>query len=137
MLRAVPDTNVWVAAAITPRGLCGQLLHAAIEGRWQLVVSPTLMAELEEVLHRDKFRRWLSVTEATRFAAGIRALADVVDPSATSAPRTADPDDEFLLALARAASVVALISGDPHLTELLDPDPPVLTPSAFMNRLQV
>ena len=38
------DTNVLVAAAITPRGLCGRLLEAAIDGRWQLVTSPMLLA---------------------------------------------------------------------------------------------
>ena len=52
------DTNGLVAAAITPRGICGRLLEAAIDGRWQLVTSPMLLAELEEVLSRDKFRRW-------------------------------------------------------------------------------
>jgi len=55
--RAVADTNVLVAAAITSRGRCGQ---------------------------------------------------------------TADPKDEFLVALSRVADVAALISGDPDLTELVD-----------------
>src|SRR6266540_4071843 len=69
--RAVADTNVLVAAAITPRGSCGCLLEAAIDGRWQLVTSPLLVAELEEVLSRDKFRRWLSQGEAAQFVADI------------------------------------------------------------------
>jgi predicted nucleic acid-binding protein len=48
----VADTNVLVAAAITPRGICGRLLEAGIDRRWQLVASPMLLilAELEEVL---------------------------------------------------------------------------------------
>lgn len=66
-----------------------------------------------------------------------RVLADVVaDPGVSSAPETADPKDEFLVALARVADVVALVSGDPHLTELVDLDPPVITPAAFMDRLR-
>lgn len=64
LLRAVPDTNVLVAAAITPRGLCGRLLDAALDGRWQLVASPHLLAELSTVLAREKFRRWLTEDEA-------------------------------------------------------------------------
>lgn len=135
--RAVADTNVLVAAAITPRGVCGRLLEAAIDGRWQLVASPLLMAELDEVLARGKFRRWLSEQEAVQFVADVRVLADVVaDPGVSSAPETVDPKDEFLVALARVADVVALVSGDPHLTELVDLDPPVITPAAFMDRLQ-
>jgi len=113
----VGDTNVLVAAATTPRGGCGRLLDAAIEGRWQLVLSPQLMAELAAVLRRDKFRRWLSVDEANRFVADLRLLADPVpDPPPPASRETADPEDEFLVALARAANAVALISGDPHLT---------------------
>ncbi len=130
------DTNVVVAAAITPRGLCGRLLTAAIDGRWTLVVSPLLVAELEEVLGRDKFRRWLSHGDAHRFVANVRVLADVVpDPPAAAHRVTADPDDEFLVALAASADVVALVSGDPHLTDVVQLDPPVLTPADFLGSL--
>jgi hypothetical protein len=41
--RAVPDPHVLIAAAIAPRGVCGQLLEAAIDDRWQPVVSPQLL----------------------------------------------------------------------------------------------
>lgn len=132
------DTNVLVAAAITPRGRCGKLLDAAIDGRWQLVASPLLMAELETVLLRDKFRRWLSEEEARRFTADIGVMADIVpDPeSAEASPyQIADPKDEFLVALAQTANVVALISGDPHLTDLVSLSPPVCTPAYFLDRL--
>lgn len=134
--RAVPDTNVLVAAAITPRGPCGRLLDAAIKGRWQPVVSPQLLAEFQSVLARDKFRRWLSEDEASRFVADVAVLADVMpDPRAASSRATADPKGEYLVALARAADVVVLISGDPHLTDLVKLDPPVLTPATFLKRL--
>jgi putative PIN family toxin of toxin-antitoxin system len=124
-----------VAAAITPRGLCGRLLDAAIDGRWQLVASPQLLAELEAVPFREKFRRWLSEDDAARFVAGVTVLADAVPDSPMASIReTADPKEEFLVALARVANVVALISGDPHLTELVDLNPPVLTPAAFLDR---
>lgn len=136
LLRAVPDTNVLVAAAITPRGLCGRLLEAALDGRWQLVASPQLLAELSTVLAREKFRRWLTEDEAHRFVADISAVADVLpDPPASSQRSTADPKDEYLVALARVADVAALVSGDPHLTDLVELDPPVLTPATFLKRL--
>ena len=54
-LRAVPDTNVLVAAAIKPTGLCRELLDAAITREWQPVVSPLLLSELVgllEMFHR-------------------------------------------------------------------------------------
>jgi putative PIN family toxin of toxin-antitoxin system len=136
VLRAVADTNVLVAAAISPRGTCGRLLDAALEKRWTLVASPQLIAEFGEVLFREKFRSWLPEDEASRFVADIRTLADVVaDPPDAGAAVTADPKDEFLVALAQAADVAALISGDPHLTNLKNLDPPVLTPAAFLHQL--
>ena len=134
--RAVADTNVLVAAAIAPRGTCGRLLTAAIEGRWRLVLSPLLVAELDTVLARAKFRRWLSVEDARTFIGDVRVLADLVaDPPASPVPVTADPKDEFVVALAKVANVVALVSGDPHLTDLVDLNPPVLTPAAFLTLL--
>ena len=39
------------------------------------------------------------------------------------------------MTLVRAAGVMGLISGDPDLTELVDLDPPVFTPAAFLNGL--
>lgn len=124
--RAVPDPNVLVAAAIAPRGVCGQLLGAAIDGRWQPVVSPHLLGELREVLARTKFRRWLTLDEARQFVRNVRDLADErPDPPPPVTRRSADPDDEYLLALAATANVTALISGDRHLTELTDLDPPI------------
>lgn len=132
----MPDTNVLVAAAITPGGLCGRLLDAALDSRWQVVASPRLLAELSTVLAREKFRRWLTEEEAHRFVADISAIADVLaDPAALSRRLTADPKDEFLIALAQVADVAALVSGDPHLTDLARLDPPVLTPAVFLERL--
>lgn len=131
------DPNVLVAAAITPRGVCGRLLEAAIDERWQLVASPQVLTELTDVLQREKFRRWLTEDDAHRFSGDVRRIADLrPDPPAVARRRSRDPDDEYLLTLAGASGVEALVSGDPHLTELVDADPPVMTPAAFLARLQ-
>ncbi len=100
------------------------------------MASPQLLAELSTVLARETFRRWLTEDEAHRFVADISAVADVLpDPPASSRRATADPKDEYLVALARVADVAALISGDPHLTDLVELDPPVLTLATFLKRL--
>lgn len=136
--RAVADTNVWVAAAITPRGVCGRLLQAVLDGRWQPVLSPALIDELRDVLERPKFRRWISDGEAHRFVADLRVLAEeVADPPAGGARRTIDPDDEFLVDLVGVTRVDALVSGDPHLLDLQGTGLPVVTPATFLDRLSV
>jgi putative PIN family toxin of toxin-antitoxin system len=133
--RAVADTNVWVAAAITPAGVCGRLLQAAIAGNWDPVVSPLLLAELEDVLARPKFRRWLTEGEARQFVGDLMTIAHLVDdPAPQAGGLSADPDDEFLVALAQAADVEALVSGDPHLLDL-ELEPPVVSPAAYLGRL--
>jgi putative PIN family toxin of toxin-antitoxin system len=134
--RAVADTNVWVAAAVAPAGVCGCLLTAALQSRWKPVVSPLLVDELRTVLLRPKFRRWLSLDEVGRFVADLAAIGDNVDdPAAGPRRRSRDPDDEFLLALAEAADVEALVSGDSQLLELRT-IPPVVTPAAFLRRIE-
>jgi predicted nucleic acid-binding protein len=42
---------------------------------------------------------------------------------------------DYLVALARAVAADFLVSGDHHLTGLVDPVPPVLTPREFRDRL--
>jgi uncharacterized protein len=134
--RVVADTNVLVAAVIAPAGVCGRLLTAALDGRWTMVASPVLLAELRDVLQRPKFRRWLSVDEAIEFSTAISQLVEThADPPNPPAV-TADPDDDYLVALALAAEVSAIVSGDPHLTAPASELPvKVLTPAEFLASL--
>jgi putative PIN family toxin of toxin-antitoxin system len=135
-LRAVADVNVLVSAARTPNGLCGRLLEAAIDGRWQPVVSTMLFEELEDVLARPKFRDVLGQETADRFLAGLLTVAEwAPDPEGAPAAATRDPDDDYLLALARSAKADVLVSGDRDLTDLVDTQPPIEAPAQFSQRL--
>lgn len=100
------------------------------------MVSPNLLRELGQVLARDKFRRYVSLDEAEQYVRMVRRGAIVVGDPAEVPPVTPDPKDDYLVALARAADARFLVSGDPHLSELVDPTPPVLTPRAFLDRLE-
>jgi putative PIN family toxin of toxin-antitoxin system len=108
------------------------LVEGALEKRFRLIVCPALVSELEDVLIRPKFRRYLTTDEALDFVALIRRIAenqpDPIDPSQA----TPDPDDDYLLALAQACATDCLVSGDPHLTELINTKPPILKPRAFL-----
>lgn len=46
-----------------------------------------------------------------------------------------DSDDDYLIALARAARADVIVSGDSHLTQLLEPHPLVLSPRQFVDQL--
>jgi len=135
--RGVADVNVLVSAVIAIEGIPAcRVFRAAVAGQWQLVASPHLIADLDQVLHRDKFRRSITVGEAERHVEVVRGLAELVpDPPLPWPVVTRDPDDDYLVALARRANVDVLISGDVHLTELVDLVPPVRTPAQFLTML--
>lgn len=135
MLRVVSDPNVLIAARLSPRGAPARVLSAWTDGRLQLVVSPLLLNELADVLQRPKFRRWLTTEEALAFVDALRKGAVVVDDPPVLRGVTPDPDDDYLVALARACGADWLVSGDTHLTGLAGAEPPVLSPRAFVDQL--
>jgi putative PIN family toxin of toxin-antitoxin system len=103
--RIVVDVGVYVSAAISATGPPAELLAAAVEGQAVLLVSPLLLAELREVLAREKFRRWITLEDAETFIQGLELLAtNVIDPPESVWPHVRpvcrDPDDDYLIALA-------------------------------------
>ena len=123
-----------ISALISGKGAPRDLLWLWLEGSFELVVCPSLLGELERVLLRSKFRPYVSAQEVRAYVALLRRLVVLeADPEATVG-LTPDPGD-YLVALARAAKAHFLVSGDPHLTELKQARPPVLTPRAFLRRL--
>ena len=133
--RAVLDTNVLVSALISPGGASAQLLLELRSGAFELIVSPLPLAELREVLGRDKFRRYVSEAEADAYVALIRSEAVVrADPRPSAEPLSADPDDEYLIDLARDAQADALVTGDAHLLDLRAIIP-AMTPAEFLETL--
>ena len=134
-MRAVLDPNVLISAVISPAGAPREILTAWTLGRFDLVVSPTLLGELRDVLARPRFRRWLSAATATDYVDGLNDAALIIDDPPAQPGLSPDPDDDYLIALARAGDADYLVSGDRHLTDLVDPIPPVLTPRQFRDRL--
>ena len=129
------DPGVLIAGLISADGAPRTLLIRWLAGDFELLASPALLDELERVLLRQKFRSYLSEAEVRSFVAVIRRLAIIfADPPAT-AGLTPDPHDDYLVALARAARANLIVSGDHHLLELPMPQPPVLSPRAFVARL--
>jgi putative PIN family toxin of toxin-antitoxin system len=133
--RAVLDTNVLVSALISPGGPSAALLLELRAGAFELVASPTLLVELREVLGREKFRRYVAEAEAIAYVDLIGHEATILDdPAPSGRPLSVDPDDEYLVDLARAAAADVLVSGDAHLLDLRD-HLPVMTPAQFLATL--
>jgi putative PIN family toxin of toxin-antitoxin system len=135
-VRVVVDANVLVSAVISSAGPPREVLTAWTQERFELVASPALLEELRDVLARPKLRRWVNEQVATAYLAGLGQDALLIADPPPTPGLTADPDDDYLVALARAARADYLVSGDRHLLELTDPEPPVLTPRAFLDLLE-
>jgi putative PIN family toxin of toxin-antitoxin system len=56
-MRVVLDTNIFVSALLTPSGVAATVLQMWREGRFDLVTSSTVLAELRRVLNYPKFER--------------------------------------------------------------------------------
>jgi uncharacterized protein len=129
--RAVLDPGVLVSALIAPNGRPAEILKHAQAGQFELIASPHLLAELEEVLRRDKFRRYVELETVERFLQRIRDEATVVDDPSEPAPlKCGDSNDDYLLALAYAQKAV-LVSGDSDLLDLTG-GAPICAPADFL-----
>jgi putative PIN family toxin of toxin-antitoxin system len=132
-VRAVLDPNVLIAGLLSPSGAPAQLIGRWLGGDFDLVVSERLLNELERALAYPKLRRRISEDEAAELVALLRLAAVVAPDPRTSADRSADPGDDYLLALAQSERAV-LVSGDQHLLDLAD-RLPIQTARSFLNRL--
>ncbi|HLG73805.1 MAG TPA: putative toxin-antitoxin system toxin component, PIN family, partial [Chloroflexota bacterium] len=116
-------------------GLPYAIVLAWLARRFELVVSPALLSELREVLLRAKFRRYGSESDVEDFVGQFTDARLALDaPAERLVPN--DPDDDYLMALARQVHAGYVVSGDRHLTNLHEPRPPVLRPRGFYELLE-
>jgi uncharacterized protein len=134
LVRAVLDVNVVVSALLSPAGAPARVLIAWQQGRFEIIVSPLLLEELARTLRYPKLRRHISPQEAKRVVTWLSAEARLQsDPAGPSPVRSADPGDDYLIALAIAADAV-LVSGDDHLLSLSG-ELPIYSPARFLELL--
>jgi putative PIN family toxin of toxin-antitoxin system len=133
-VRVLLDANVLVSALLSRVGAPGRLVGLWLEGEFELVVCPTLLAETKRALGRPKLRARISSEDAERFIELLTELGEVVpDPEGQPPVRSSDPGDDYLLALA-AREQVPLVSGDEHLLAL-SACAPVFSPRDFVKQL--
>ena len=118
-MRVVADTNV-VVSGLLWQGPSRQLLNAARQGTVELFTSGALLAELKEVLPREKFLKRLANAEVQPhdLVTGYAALATVVQPALIAPVVLRDPDDDAVIACALAAAAMNIVSGDADLLAL-------------------
>lgn len=137
-MRAVIDTNVLLAVLLW-RGPPHALLEQVRAGTLSMVSSPALLAELADVIGRAKFDAILAKTQTSRerSLAQVRQLAEVIEPPPLPQPVCRDPDDDQVLALALAAKVDLIVSGDNDLLSLGSFEGiPILAPAQALEQVE-
>jgi len=118
-MRVTVDTNTIVSGSLwygPPRGV----LKAAQDELIELFTTRELLAELEDVLGREKFSARLAAAELTvrDLVRNYAFVANVVKAKAIEPIIIRDPDDDAVLACAAASQSDVIVSGDKDLLDL-------------------
>jgi len=130
-LRCVFDTNVLVSALLLPDSKPRHALELALrEGR--ILLSFATLAELNEILSRKRFRRYVDEEDIRSFLAALTRESQWVDVD-VRIQACRDPKDDKFLELAVSGHGTHIVSGD---SDLLALHPfqgiPILPPHRFL-----
>ncbi len=112
MKRIVLDTSVFVAAMRSRRGAANALLRMVATRRVQMLATPPLFLEYEDVLKRAEQRlvHRLESDEIDRLLAELAALVEPVEVRFQWRPQVRDPNDEMVLEAAVNGRADALVT---------------------------
>lgn len=130
-LRFVMDTNALVSASILEGSRTFQAYDKA-RTSGILLISKATQSEIEEVLMRKKFDRYLSRETRLEFIESLVESAELVSITETITICRDSKDDKFL-EVAVCGKATCIISGDDDL-QSMSPfrDIPIYSPAAFM-----
>lgn len=129
--RFVFDTNVLVSALLLQHSVSRQAFDRA-RTRGRLLLSEETLAELYEVLRRDKFSKYVLEIERLQFLAAFAQEAQQVEITERFQV-CRDPRDDKFLELAVSGEAVCIVTGDADLLALhLFRNIPILNPPAFL-----
>ena len=131
--RYVLDTGVLVSALLLPRSVPRQAVDRAF-AQGVVLASVATIDELDEVLRRPKFDRYVQKDERLRFLTkfiGDTSLIEVTDV----VTECRDAKDNKFLELALSGKATCIVSGDSDLL-VLHPfrGIPIITPQEFMSQ---
>ncbi len=111
MSRVVLDTNIIISALISRSGISAKIVAAAITQRFEILAHQRLLDEIRMTTAYPKIASRISRAQAGRLINELADAATFID-RLPNVRRSADPGDDFLLALAEAGSADFLVTGD-------------------------
>jgi uncharacterized protein len=138
MIRVVIDTNVVVSAILAPKGTPARILKLALDGVFELILSPLLVQEIQEAMHYPKIvklmkKHRVGFAEMNDLLEKIKRVAINVPGELTLNALPDDPRDNMVFACAMEGRADFIVSGDNHLTGLKTfQGIPIVTPANFL-----
>src|SRR5258707_339158 len=122
-MTVVLDTGILIRASAKTTGPARRLLELIVTGKHALVVSPSLLEEVERVSNYPRIQALyrLSALEIRGFLDRIQAAAEVIDPVVSESIVLTDPADDPVVSLAVAARADVICTRDRDFYQ-----PPVL-----------
>lgn len=131
MKRLVVDASTLVSGvASRPGGGPPWLILAALlDFEFEAIVCPKLIGEFRDALTNRYFRERFDPDQLAEIVGNVEEAATVYDDPKEVGAAVRDPDDDYLVALAREAKAEAIVTGDRDLL-----DHPNLKPRALDSR---
>ena len=114
-LKLIVDTNLWVSFVISNKlNLLDSFLFT---GNARLLFSKELITEIQETITKSKLKKYFGTNALEQMFSAFDPYIDFIEvESIVTICR--DPNDNFLLALAKEGKADYLITGDKDLLEL-------------------
>ncbi len=125
------DANTLVSALLLKSSVPRQAFDKAIK-TGKVLLSIATMSELNEVLERDKFKKYITYVERTLFVKMLISQSTFIEVTNTVAA-CRDPKDNKFLELATEGKAGCIISGDRDLL-VMNPfnEINIITPKEFL-----
>ncbi|MDQ4105709.1 MAG: putative toxin-antitoxin system toxin component, PIN family [Actinomycetota bacterium] len=134
-LRCVFDTNILISALLFDESKPARALFAALHNG-KVLVSADTISELNEVLSREKFDKYLAEEERELFLPSLLQSAKLVEIH-EKIRVCRDPKDDKFLELAVNGAADYIVSGDGDLLALHPfRNVQILTPETFLSTIQ-
>ncbi len=115
-LRVVLDTSVIVSAVLLPKSLPRRVFDFVL-ANGVVITCETTILELDEVLRREKFKKYISEEQRLEFVSAFVQQTIVIDVR-DSITACRDPKDDKFLEVAISGNATHLISSDQDLLVL-------------------
>ena len=139
-MRIVLDTNVFVAALLSPKGKNRETIRACLKGQAKPLFGVALFHEYEDLLGRRDLMRKSPLTAPERRAlfAALLSVSEWIKVYYLWRPNLPDEGDNHLIELAVAGGAGAVVTnntGDLKKGELLFPSVSIFTPAQFLEAI--